>query len=137
MSKGMTDKEKQIVINIAEKIKALAKNQNMTQKDLAKNIGFADNAISEWSIARVKPGFDDVIDMSDYFNVSTDYLLGLAEDKVQQNSSAVTVVQIPDEVSGLISDYQKLDWDGQKAVIRTIDKELERIKSGNAESGAS
>ena len=134
---------------IGERIKKERNQKGLTQKELAERLGVTTTVIGQYERTERTPKMETLVKIAEalelpgyhllckHFNVSADYLLGLAEDKVQQNPSAVTVVQIPDEVSGLISDYQKLDWDGQKAVIRTIDKELERIKSGNAESGAS
>ena len=43
---------------------------------LAKETGLPKNAVSEWRSGKAKPGTDAVVKIADYFNVSTDFLLG-------------------------------------------------------------
>ena len=43
----------------------------------AKELGVKDNVISYWCNGTRKPNFEQIIRMSQFFNVSTDYLLGV------------------------------------------------------------
>ena len=43
---------------------------------LAKEIGLPKNAVSEWRSGKAKPSTDAVVKIANYFNVSTDFLLG-------------------------------------------------------------
>lgn len=54
----------------------LRKELHLTQEELAQKIGYTRTAISAWEIGRNEPSNADTIKLSEYFNVSTDYLLG-------------------------------------------------------------
>ncbi|NDO47837.1 helix-turn-helix transcriptional regulator [Clostridium sp. MD294] len=66
------------MVNIADKLKYLRKEKQLTQKELA-NIC----SIEETTIQRLeyggKPSLDTVIKLADYFEVSVDYLIGRAD----------------------------------------------------------
>lgn len=57
-----------------ELIKKLAKKNNSNLKEVALNLGFGENAFYKWKVSN--PTSDKLIKVADYFNVSTDYLLG-------------------------------------------------------------
>ena len=57
----------------------LRKELNLTQEELAKKIGYTRTAISAWEIGRNEPSNADTIKLAEYFNVSTDYLLGKSD----------------------------------------------------------
>lgn len=54
----------------------LRKELNLTQEELAKKIGYTRTAVSAWEIGRNEPSNSDTVKLAEYFNVSTDYLLG-------------------------------------------------------------
>ena len=54
----------------------LLEERNITAYKLAKDIGVSNNRISEWKRQIVMPSADMLMKLSDYFNVSVDYLLG-------------------------------------------------------------
>ncbi len=53
---------------------------NLTQTAFAKEIGAKPGQVSEWLKGKAKPGYDYLKRMSEAFNVSADYFLGLKED---------------------------------------------------------
>lgn len=57
-------------------LKELRTNANLTQEELAKKFNITDTAISKYETGDREPTFDILIRMSDYFNVSIDYMLG-------------------------------------------------------------
>ena len=57
-----------------ELVKELAKKQGLSLNDLEDKVGFSRNSLYSWKKSEPKPSKLDVI--ADYFNVSTDYLLG-------------------------------------------------------------
>ena len=59
----------------------LRKELNLTQEELAKKIGYTRTAVSAWEIGRNEPSNADTIKLAEYFNVSTDYLLGKTDIK--------------------------------------------------------
>ena len=69
------------VIMINEKLKELRKNFNISQVTLAKELGVSKQCVSNWEKDNILPSIDMLIKIAKYFNVSTDYLLGLEPNK--------------------------------------------------------
>ena len=69
-------------ILIGEKIKELRTNRKLTQSDLGRILGVTTSAVSSYEIAERQPSYDILIKLSSFFNVSTDYLLGLSKKDV-------------------------------------------------------
>lgn len=57
-----------------EKIKELAKNRKMTLTQLEESLGYSRNTL--YKLKTQKPNAERIAEIADYFNVSTDYLLG-------------------------------------------------------------
>ena len=62
-----------------ERLKALRKELNLTQKEFAEKIGYTRTAVSAWEIGRNEPSNNDTIKLAEYFGVTTDYLLGKSD----------------------------------------------------------
>lgn len=61
-------------MDLLDKIKNLAAQKHITIAELERSIGISNGQIRKW--ATQTPGIDKVKLVADYFNVSTDYLLG-------------------------------------------------------------
>lgn len=61
---------------IGEKIDTLLKENNIKQKELAEILQVTDNTISYFVRGTRTPNLQQIINIANYFNVSTDYLLG-------------------------------------------------------------
>lgn len=57
----------------------LLKERNVSRKELCSAIGVTNSNITGWKNGDYAPSIDVVIQIAHYFNVSTDYLLGVAE----------------------------------------------------------
>jgi len=68
-------------MNISERIQVLRKAKGMSQEDLADKIGVSRQAISKWESGQSSPDIENVILLSDIFQVTTDYLLKGIESK--------------------------------------------------------
>jgi len=62
-------------MTLGEKIQALRKQSGMSQEQLAERITISRQAISRWELNESVPDVDNIIQLSDVFGVSTDYLL--------------------------------------------------------------
>ena len=67
----------------ADKLKDLRKNKNVTQKQVAKAIGIAERNYRRLE-AENNPSVETTIKLAEYFQVSTDYLLGLTDNPERQ-----------------------------------------------------
>lgn len=71
-------------------LKELRKNRNMTQADLSKSLNISASSIGMWEQGRREPDLDNLNRIADFFNVSTDYLLGR---KILNDSSPLSTEQ--------------------------------------------
>lgn len=61
------------------RIKEIRKSKKLTQKQVAAGIGVAERNYQEWEYGKTKPGFDSLIALADFFDVSLDYLVGRSD----------------------------------------------------------
>lgn len=59
-----------------ERLRESRKQEGITQKILAQNIGRTEDCIHDWENGRSEPSIDDIIALAQSLRVSTDFLLG-------------------------------------------------------------
>lgn len=62
------------------KLKSLRSSLGKTQEEIAKSLGLSRAAYSHFENGRNEPDYDTLKKISEYFHVSTDYLLGRTDD---------------------------------------------------------
>lgn len=68
-------------MTMADRIQSLRKAKGISQEELADKIGVSRQAVSKWESEQSSPDLEKVILLSDYFEVTTDYLLKGIEPK--------------------------------------------------------
>lgn len=63
-----------------ERLKELRKSKNLTQSEIGTLLNVTKIQISDIENGKKSTTIDNLIILSEYFNVSTDYLLGLSDD---------------------------------------------------------
>ncbi len=63
----------------AEKLKKLRTDYNLSQAALAHDLGVAQNTLSNWEKGNREPDLSTIVKIAEYFDVTTDYLLGRVE----------------------------------------------------------
>jgi transcriptional regulator with XRE-family HTH domain len=66
-------------INFKERLTELRQEKGLSQEDLGELTGIHSMNISKWERGIILPSITSVITLAKFFNVSTDYLLGLDE----------------------------------------------------------
>ena len=67
-----------MVMDISERIRVLVV-IGITQSNLASALNISRSAVNAWEMGTSKPSIDTLVDLADFFHVSTDYLLGRNE----------------------------------------------------------
>lgn len=85
---------------IAERIKNLREQKDMTQTALAKRLNITRSSVNAWEMGISIPSTQYIVELAEIFDVSTDYLLGV------NHSATVSVAGLTEEdvlvVHGLI-----------------------------------
>lgn len=63
----------------AVRLSELLNENKISKRELAKKIGVSATSISDWSTGKIQPTAENVYLISEYFEVSADYLLGLKD----------------------------------------------------------
>lgn len=90
-------------MNIADRIQSLRKIKGLSQEQLADAIGVSRQAVSKWESEQSTPDLEKIVLLSEYFDVTTDYLLkGIepVEDEVHKTIGDVLDQKILTEENG-------------------------------------
>ena len=68
--------DKVITIKFAERLRELRKDEGLSQTKLAEHLGVTQRKISYWERGDVDPDMYSLCKISDFFEVSVDYLIG-------------------------------------------------------------
>jgi len=69
-----------MILTLADRIRYLRDKANMTQTDLAKKLGISRSAVNAWEMSLSSPSINNIIEMTQIFHVSSDYLLSLSDE---------------------------------------------------------
>lgn len=69
-------------MNFSEKLRLLIDEENITQKQFANDLNIAPSTIGGYVQGISEPDFETLKRIALYFNVSTDYLLNIPENKI-------------------------------------------------------
>ena len=134
------------------RIKELRKQHELTQEELGSIINVQKAAISKYELERATPSTDILKKLADYFNVTTDYLLGrtdepqgtgfqkgllgdadsLAEKVDRQDVVTASPPLTPDEIIH-IKKYRALSDKGKQIIDMNLDQLKEIINNSKKE----
>lgn len=101
------------------RIRKLRKSKGMNQETLAAFVGVSQQTISKIERDINALGVDLLIQLANYFNVTTDYILGLSNQK--RNSALETKInKRVEEQFDLIIEYEELNPYNQKLLMEMI-----------------
>ena len=83
---------------IADRIKNLRISCGMTQSDLARKLNITRSSVNAWEMGISTPSTTYVVELSQLFHISTDYLLGLS------SNVTLDVSQLTDKEIQLVYD---------------------------------
>lgn len=101
-------------MTLGEKIQICRKTKGVSQEEMASAIGVSRQALSKWECNTSIPDIDNIIALSNYFNVTTDYLLKdeCSQDKVplsteinKQNGNIPNILSTAIIAIGLVTSF--------------------------------
>lgn len=104
----------------------------------SKAIGVSSGNISDWKSGRSSPKQDALIKIADYFDVSTDYLLGRTDEKSVTSPSGAAPLELSPKDTALLDFFHQLNDEGQEKVLsytNDLTSSGNYIKSGQPRVG--
>lgn len=90
-----------------ENIKLLRINRGLNQVEFAKALGVSKQCVSNWENDNVMPSVEMLVRIANFFNVTTDFMLGRCE-KAYIDASGLTDEQVS-HLSLIVSDLSRLN----------------------------
>lgn len=111
-------------MKIGHIISKLRYENGLNQQDLATRLGVSKGAVGMWETDRRKPDYDMLVEISELFHVSTDYLLS---HNVDSNNTICDMRSADDSAtSKLVATFHSLNEDYQDILIGEAKKLLRR-----------
>lgn len=115
-------------------LRNLRKEGKLTQDQLSKELGVARSLIAMVESGKQEGGREFTRKVSDYFNVSLDYLEGITDDKQglspEKDALVSNFIKFLVE-SGIIEDENKIDVNTEKMILDMVKKEVAAIRKGD------
>lgn len=92
-------------MNLADRIQQLRKRKGISQEELADRIGVSRQAVSKWESGQTSPDLEKIVLLSEFFEVTTDYLLkGVSPAQAQTVPTQIEPAQTgPDQTASVQS----------------------------------
>lgn len=102
------------------RFRGLLEESGKQQKDICAELGIRTQKLSNWKTGYSEPNFDDIILLARYFDVSTDYLLGVTDDDETPRLNP-TPAALPLDETELLQNYRALSYAGKARVVAYSD----------------
>ncbi|HBF7929134.1 TPA: helix-turn-helix domain-containing protein [Clostridioides difficile] len=114
--------------SISEKLKYLRDLKKLTQKEVANSIGVTTSAYGFYEQGKRTPSPELIVKLAEYFNVTTDYLLGHTKTSYSVNAN---IPEIPSIVCEDNSNYDIIDEEKDIESLEDMNKLLKNTDCNN------
>ena len=127
----------------SERIKQLRKKKGISQSELAELIGVKNNTVSTWERGTRKPDFEALNLLSNYFEVSFEYILGSSDKEearvkpTQDELDELALAALADNLYDNMKKYCMLSDKSQKMIDALINATYQIEKSEGELKGES
>lgn len=91
-----------MILKIPERIKDIRDKNGLTQEELARKMSITRSSVNAWEMGISMPSPENLVRLSDIFNVSTDYILGV------DNRETVSIDNLSDEEKKIVYELVKI-----------------------------
>ena len=107
-------------MNLNEKIQNLRKQVGISQEQLAERLNVTRQAISKWETGECLPDIENILQLSDIFGVSVDYLLKNQQTEVSPSSDSSYIIEALEEENSDTGFRFSLDFNGILYPLATL-----------------
>ena len=107
------------------RIKELRQKRNLSLRDLASELNIAYSSLGKYERGDQQPSFDTLIKIADYFNVTTDYLIGRSDGKTTDLKKLYEKIGLSEDSISLLEFMAK----GEKEHSNPVLLKMNPIKS--------
>ena len=101
--------------DFSSRLRECRKLKNLTQQQLASEIGLSCRTVQQYESGERTPTFDGLIKIARFFECSADYLLCLSDSTTPTNQKSVLSRRTDPDDGAVIFEYEK---NGEKATLR-------------------
>ena len=102
-------------MEISKRLRQLRVERGLTQGELAERLGIARNSIFSYETSRRVPDIDVLAKLAEFFEVTSDYLVGLED--CRQNKDMSAQLKIAAEMRGLLRDKRPIIGAGNALIV--------------------
>lgn len=107
-------------MNTGERIRYLRIKNNLTSKELSKALEISESSISLYENGKRKPSIELLIKFSSYFNVSTDFLLGVEDSINSCKESGTDFSKVLQNAISLLNTQNYIIFEGKDVDNKTL-----------------
>lgn len=107
-----------IIMTTFERVKMLADKRKISIVELEEKLNFSKNSLYAWK--KSKPSIDKLNAVADYFNVSTDYLLGRTDDPNIGVASEKRKLTVEEALASVMSSDGKPLTDNDREILSAM-----------------
>lgn len=86
------------LFSLADRIKSLRERANLTQSEIARQLGISRSGVNAWEMGLSVPSTQYIVELAKKCGVSTDYLLGM------ENTSSISVKGLTEKQVSVLLD---------------------------------
>lgn len=101
------------------RIKELRTERGLTQKQLAEKIGVKNYTVANWEQGRTVPAIEDLIELSDFFECSIDFLIG----RTDETGNIIVNKSFTNDEIKILGIYRRLSVE-RKGVVLAVLKDM-------------
>lgn len=120
-------------MTISQRIFNVMEQKHLKQSDLAKYIGIASSSVTDWKKKGSIPSADKIVKISEFLNVSIDYLLGVSNEPnlkqlVSNDNIEISQLNVDETTSQLISLFKELSFKDKVEVMNLVIKLSDNVE---------
>ena len=109
-----------VIMTIGEKISRERRLNGLTQEGLAKKVGISRSALSHYEKDRREPDYETLDELADFFEVSTDFLLGRTDKQKETTNDELEKLLKDPQTNLMFNGWKEMSEEERKEAIRMI-----------------